>query len=248
MYNSKFKNNLSIIIPFYNQQAITKQCIDDLCYLNDKHEIVLVDNGSIDKVSSFIREYIEFINKGSIGAGANFKYIRCDENLGFAKGCNIGYVASKSGNVLFLNNDIRVGNQSLSNWTDIIFNSKEGFLYSQNGGLIDKNFNFVRETKHPDDKFNYLSGWCLWGKRALFDKLAQDNNQEGPFKEFTLAYFEDTYMGLQARALNIPMKVMPNINVHHLGKTTSRAMNLGELYLKSRQLFINLCKDKNYIP
>lgn len=244
MYNRKYKSNLTIIVPFYNQQAITKQCIDDLSNLDGRHEVILIDNGSIEKTSSYIEGYVK--NKKT--TGVIFKYHRNSENLGFAKGLNVGYNLARSGKILFLNNDIRVGNNNLHNWTDVILNSEDDILYSQNGGIIDKNFKFVRETSNPNDSFNYLSGWFLWSNWETFDRLAKDINQTGPFKEFTLAYFEDTYMGFQARALNIPMKVVSGINVFHLGKSTSKTMNLSELYLSSRQKFIELCKERNYIP
>ena len=45
---------LSIIIPVWNKSHFTKTCLQDLAKLTNDHEIVVVDNGSIDDTNTMI--------------------------------------------------------------------------------------------------------------------------------------------------------------------------------------------------
>ncbi len=215
-------NKISIVIPVYNNFAFTKACVDDLMKLKSNVEIIIVDNNSSDETKN-LKEHFKDI-----------KIIKNKENLGFAKACNIGYKESTGDFVIFLNNDIRVKSNH-ENWIDVLL--QKDCLTSPNGGLLDANCGFIKETKEYKPGYFYLSGWCLAGDRKTFDKLII-SNYKGPFsEEFGIAYFEDTDLSFRARLKNIKLKIV-DVPVHHFGKMTSSKVGLSSLYSIAKQIFI----------
>ena len=86
----------SIIIPVFNKCDLTRQCLTSLAEVTQgcSYEVILVDNGSSDDTSSFLKTL-----------GGDVKVIRNNENLGFAKACNQGAAAARGQYLVFLNND-----------------------------------------------------------------------------------------------------------------------------------------------
>ncbi len=86
----------SIIIPVWNNLALTTQCLTALAEVTQgaSYEVIVVDNHSTDGTPAFLA-----------GLGGDVKVITNDENLGFAKACNQGAQAAKGEYLVFLNND-----------------------------------------------------------------------------------------------------------------------------------------------
>jgi GT2 family glycosyltransferase len=226
---------ISIIIPVFNRWNFTKSCLNDLFKLNlEIHEIIVVDNASSDQT---VEEMTKLTQKHK-----NLIYIRNAENFGFAKGCNIGYKASKGKIIIFLNNDIKV-RKYYNNWTDIVIKTlyfTDNQLVGPTGGKVDpKNeFRFMYETNSSNKDINYMSGWCLAATRNTFDDLII-NGYSGPFsEEFGIAYFEDTDLSFRAAQQNIIFKLV-DIPVVHFGKITSSQLNTHTLYNNARKIFID---------
>ena len=89
---------VSIIIPVFNQLALTRQCLKATRDTVDPRsiEILVLDNASADETWTFLQE--EEL-KGQLTA------IRNPENLGFAKACNLAAREARGEFLLFLNND-----------------------------------------------------------------------------------------------------------------------------------------------
>lgn len=228
---------LSIIVLVFNKLNFTLSCLKDLFLLNeDEVEIIIVDNNSSDNTELELRR----INR------KNFKYIRNEENLFFAKGCAIGYNAATSNNILFLNNDIKVKSNH-QNWTDILISAIENnpnSLIGPTGGLVDEKngFQFVYETNDSNKKINYMSGWCLAAKKDIFNKLII-KDYTGPFSEEFGFYFEDTDLSFRATQQNIQFKII-DLPLTHFGKISSRQLNTYALYSKAREIFIKKWSNK----
>jgi GT2 family glycosyltransferase len=227
---------LSIIIPVHNNWNFTKSCLTDLAKLQIENEVFVIDNASRDDTV-----YLNPSEDRDLlcdDRPANLKYVRNNENLGFAKACNEGYVRSSGEFVLFLNNDIRV-QQNHEAWVKLLIDAAEdGSLVGPTGGLLDANLNFVKETDKLEKGNFYMSGWNLLARRETFDSLII-NNYSGPFsEEFGLAYFEDTDLGMRAKRQGINMKIVP-VPVIHFGKMTSRKLNTADLYLSAKTKFKN---------
>ena len=229
---------LSIIIPIFNKFSFTKSCLQDLSKLQDNVEIIIVDNNSTDNTYS---EMLTLCDNSDM----NLIYIKSEHNYGFAKACNIGYANSKSNNILFLNNDIRVKSNH-NNWISIIKNSiTNNNLVGPTMGQLDANLNFVQEANKILGGKSYMSGWCLAGTKEIFDKLnvAKDNEQAQIFSEEFFCYFEDTDLSFRAKQLGIEFKVV-DVPVVHFGKVSSNQLNTNKLYSDARRIFVNKWKNK----
>lgn len=241
---------LSIIIPCYNNVNFTRNCLKDLIQLPEDHEIVIVDNNSSDGTGEMVMDFISQEHK------AKLSYINCPVNLGFGRGSNKGHKHSRGRNVLFLNNDIRV-KENHSNWTQpIIELCEQGYLVSANGGLLDDNFNFIKETSEIiNSKFFYLSGWCLAASRYTFDKLIlnqyrNDKTDEmenglawGPWNEHFRNFFEDDDLTWRARELGIPFGLV-KVPVTHFGHMTAKKLNISSMYKESQETCRKLWTQK----
>ncbi len=222
--------SLSIIIPVHNKYNFTKSCFDDLHKLYCKPEIIIVDNGSTDETQNIPSSLLQDSSVNSI-------YLRQHTNLGFAAACNIGYKASSGDYIMFLNNDIRVKSNH-ENWTDdIIKECNDDILVGPTAGVLDNDFNFIKEVNKIEGKHNYMSGWNLSANKKTWDKLII-NNYCGPFsEEFGLAYFEDTDLSFRAKLLGFNFKIV-DVPVVHFGKVTSKSLNTIALYSAAKQKFI----------
>lgn len=94
--HSKTSYACSIIIPVWNNAALTEQCLTALADVTEgvSYEVVVVDNGSTDGVQTFLQNL-----------GGDVQVVRNEENLGFAKACNQGARAARGEFLVFLNND-----------------------------------------------------------------------------------------------------------------------------------------------
>lgn len=90
----------SIIIPVFNNLALTRQCLESIWENTDvPYEIIVVDNGSNDGT----RDYLHRLEaEGLVRVIANHT------NLGFAPACNQGAQAAQGEYLVFLNNDTTV--------------------------------------------------------------------------------------------------------------------------------------------
>lgn len=214
---------LSIVIPVYNKYNFTKSCINDLLHLPEDHEIIIVDNGSIDETQK------------SLDGNKEIKYYRNVENQGFARACNIGYGLASAPNILFLNNDIRVKSNK-DTWTQEIIKWCPNALVGPTMGQLDNNLNFVQEANKVLSGKSYMSGWCLAASREIWSKLDLSGNNE-IFSEEFFCYFEDTDLSFRARELKIPFQIV-EIPVVHFGKVSSKQLNTHVLYQNARKIFV----------
>jgi GT2 family glycosyltransferase len=224
---------VSIIIPVFNQVSFTQKCIKDLLQLKVENEIIVIDNNSTDGTDSFFSSL----------SSKNLKYLKLNSNVGFGAANNIGVENSSGKNLLFLNNDVCVLKDKDS-WIDPLLNLCQDRLLSSQSGLLDFNFNFVKEVSDPHvlkNSFEYLSGWSLLGSRELFNQISQEEGVIWSKKYF--AYFEDAHLSWKARDLKIPMEVVKT-PLHHFGRITSSKMGLSKMYQDSYKIFSNYWKSK----
>jgi len=226
---------LSIVILCFNKYNWTKSCLKDLSLLPEDHEIIVVDNGSTDETEK------------ELTGNNKIVYCRSKENLGFAKGCNLGYSLASADNVLFLNNDIRVKSHYTS-WTAELIKYCNIGLVGPTMGQLDSNFNFIKEANEKLTGPNvYMSGWCLASSKKNWNKLKIKRNDEIEdipqvwSEEFGLAYHEDTDLSFRASKIKLPFQVV-NIPVVHFGKVSSQQLNTNALYQNSKKVFIKKWK------
>jgi len=94
---------VSVVILSYGDPELTKGVIYSLCNSGGNGvtypnlEIIVVDNGSSETALNIIKDFIKDID--------NTKLIENGENLGFAKGNNVGINAATGDYLMLLNND-----------------------------------------------------------------------------------------------------------------------------------------------
>ena len=88
-----------IIIPVWNQPALTQRCLDSLAASTPgPHQVILIDNGSEAPTRQLLEAY-------AAEHPGRVRVIRNPENLGFIKAANQGLRASTNPFVCLLNND-----------------------------------------------------------------------------------------------------------------------------------------------
>ena len=111
-FNPSNEPKVSIIIPFYNQELYTRNCLQFLSKNltnNYPYEIILIDDNS--------PEAYDFSNISGINL------IKNDTNLGFLKNVNKGIHFAKGEYIYLLNNDTEV----YENFLDELFYVFENF-------------------------------------------------------------------------------------------------------------------------
>ncbi|HTL56543.1 MAG TPA: glycosyltransferase family 2 protein [Candidatus Limnocylindrales bacterium] len=83
----------SIIIPVFNQAALTHQCLQTLI-AQGTNELIVVDDASTDNTPQLLESYRDRV-----------RVIKHSENQGFAAACNHGAAVATGQYLVFLNND-----------------------------------------------------------------------------------------------------------------------------------------------
>jgi len=185
---------VSIIIPFYNQEAYTWACLNSIYehLPTVSFEIILINDNSSDSTDFSLIENIQAINNS--------------ENLGFLRSVNRGISLARGEYIYLLNNDTIVKKEFLDALYEVftayqnvgavgskLLNS-DGSL--QEAGCVfmkDCNINQVVKKEHyyPEVNYVYKVDYCS-GCSLLFKKY-NDNNELNLFDEqFAPAYFEET--------------------------------------------------------
>lgn len=173
--------NVSIVILTYNNLELNRKCINAILkYTKGPFELIIVDNASSDGTV----EYLKSIKSERV------KTVFNNENLGFARGNNIGAKEATSGVVVFLNNDTEVKKgwlepllKSLLDKTTGIAGSK--LLYPngkiQHAGIVISDDLVPRHIYRTLDadwppankarEYQAVTGACLAIKKELFDKV-----------------------------------------------------------------------------
>lgn len=209
------------------------------------YEIIVVDNASSDWSPEMVRKEFKKV-----------KIIENKENLGFARGCNIGVKVSKGEYVLFLNSDTQVLDKGFISMVEFMDKNPKvailGGKLENNDGSIQRScgkfynlFNlvimllglerlgFLRSSPSKIQKVDWVSGACMMARRSIFDKLMG-------FDEKMFMYMEDMEICFRAQKLGFSTYFYPNLSLKHksLGSSnrTFAVINIykGILYFYSR--------------
>ena len=91
---SAMRPSATIVIPAWNEWALTRSCLETLRpTLGIRDQVVVVDNGSVDGTAAGLRRY------------PWVTVVSHPENTGFGAGCNSGAAVATGEVVVFLNND-----------------------------------------------------------------------------------------------------------------------------------------------
>jgi len=236
---------LSIIIISYNTKKITIDCLNSIITsLNNVetglkpvstnklyYEIIVVDNGSIDRS-------IEFINK--LRTKYPFiKLIENKENVGFAKANNQAVKQTKARYLLFLNSDTLVIENAINRLLEY-FKRNENKIHFLGPKLLNKNqtpqpscgpfytlpvvfgalflkgdyWGLTRYSPSKVKEVDWISGACILTKKEYFDKL-------NGFDENIFMYMDEIDLLYRAKKRGHKVFFFPEAQFIHLGSASS---------------------------
>jgi GT2 family glycosyltransferase len=245
--------DLSIIIVNYRSWVPLGKCLDSI--LNQKKlkaKILVLDNNSDDNIfNDFKKKY------------SSVEWFKNDENLGFAKACNIGSKKVKSKWILFLNPDTLIPENCFENLANKVKDSENEIisikqlnekeidthaygiflnLYSLNGIFrfiyrllygLSKKTNSAKLSFSPD----WISGSFMLIKRKDFIRI-------GGWDENFWMYYEDMDICKRAKKYGISTKFYNDLYCYHFHGKSSRIdletkIKSKSQVIKSSFIFIN---------
>ena len=202
---------VSVVIPTYNRLPILKKCLDSLenQILIDAikdYEIVIVDDGSTDGTTDWLKNNIDF-----------FPHLRLFEQShgGPALGRNLGVEKSNGDVIVFIDSDLVVDKYFLVNHAKTLIKSwsknfdRKCFTY---GSVINtSNFN---NPKSEPFKIQDLS-WAYFatGNVAIDKKVLEKSGLFDP--SFRLYGWEDLELGERLRNMGVKLVKCPKAIGYH---------------------------------
>lgn len=219
--------DLSIIILSYNTKDLTINCINSIedQYREElskkQFEIILVDNASSDGSLKALR-------KSKI---EGLRIIESKENLGFAKGCNLGAKNAEGEYLLFLNSDTQIKDQGFLKMIEYLkknqnagilgakLKNTDGTSQSSAGKFYNilniffmllgiERLGLLRESPNEVKKVDWVSGAALMIKRKFFEKV-------GGFEKNLFMYWEDIEICYKAKEKGFLTYFYPEITLFH---------------------------------
>jgi len=250
--------SVAIVIPNWNGVQHLPDCldsVDSLEYPRDRYEVILVDNGSTDSSLELVEREYPWV-----------RIVKRSENLGFAAASNAGASAATAECVAFLNNDMRVD----SNWlTELVaaYDPQEGYvcvagtILSWDGTRIDFvdgliNFHGAPSQEHVDLDLDealiedlrdlpFACGGAMLISREVFLDL-------GGFDPTFFAYCEDVDLGWRLWVTGYKVRLAARSRSFHRRHGTGSAIPLHQRQiLYERNTLLSLMKnvgDENFAP
>ncbi len=240
------KPQISVIVLNYNGKKFLEPCLASLISQTfQDFEIILVDNGSTDGSTDFVRQHFPSVT-----------ILETGKNLGFAGGSNRGISCATGEFILTLNNDTIADPRFLEEIIKPVIRDSQigmcaprmllpdGRMYSagitifRNGSAVDRGI-FEPDSGLYDmeeEVFGPCAGAALY-RRSMLDGI-------GLFDEDFFLYMEDVDLAFRARFYGWKCVYVPAARVvHFYGGTTGRESDLSVYYGNRNSLW---CIIKNY--
>ena len=238
---------VTVIIPNYNGKGYLGECLGSLERQKGiEFDIILVDNGSEDGSSEWVREHFPQV-----------QIVQLEENFGFCGAVNRGICQANSPYVLLLNNDTQSDENFVREMVAAMERHPRAFscgaklLQYRNRNLVDDAGNYYnalgwafargkdRESQEYEEEekiFAACAGAAIYRKK-IFQKI-------GMFDEEQFASLEDTDIGYRARLYGYENWFAPKAVVYHVGSgTTGSRYNEFKIRYSSRNNIYMLYKN-----
>jgi O-antigen biosynthesis protein len=212
---------VSIVIPAFGPVAWTLACLRSIAHAETRasYEVVVVDDDPGRDIAD------------ALAGVEHLRVVRHERNQGFVEACNRGAREARGEELVFLNNDVLVGD----GWLDRLLATREEFpeagavgaklvfpngLLQEAGGIVRSdgspgNYGLggdagapAHDTARPVD---YVSAAALLIARPLFTELG------GFDAAFRPAFFEDTDLAFRIRERGLAVIYQPGAVVVHFG-------------------------------
>ncbi len=233
---------LSIIILSWNVRELLRACLRSVVRSQESNESREPRNG-VDASPALISEVIVVDNASTDGSAdmvatefPQVRLIRNAENVGFARGNNIGIAASTGRYVLLLNSDTIVPPGTLAGLIEFMDahpqagacsprllksdGTPQAYAFGQDptpGYLLRRTFSRLLFHRPLHDwgiaeviEVEWVSGACLLARRAAIEQV-------GGLDEAMFMYFEDTDWCRRMRLAGWQVYYMPTVAITHIG-------------------------------
>ena len=184
-------------------------------------EVISIDNGCPPATADALKEMTEHLQG---------RYIRNEQNAGFAAANNQGCAKATGDIIVFLNSDVAPAGPWLH---QVLADIRHGALYGPSLG-----YQLVAGRHLP-----YIEGWCVGATRETWEQIANDPN--GPFslgvpwdsERYPGPYWEDNDLCFRAlqQGLSLVQTTWPI--QHKGGQTAGPIMRHGESFARNERTF-----------
>lgn len=215
---------VTVVIPNYNGMGYLKECLDTLKVQSyQDFQVCLVDNGSSDGSTDFVKEQYPWV-----------RILSLSRNYGFCRAVNEGIRAADTPFVFLLNNDTRIHEDCIGELLEGMkrhprcFSCQARMVKMQEPDLLDDGgdyycalgwaFAYGKDRPYADYLterriFAACAGAAMY-RRNLFEQI-------GFFDEAHFAYLEDIDVGYRARIYGYENWYIPDAVVWHVGSGTT---------------------------
>ena len=188
-------NQITIVITSYKSDEKIIKCLKSI---NNQCKIIVIENSNNPTVKNKIEK--NFVNAECFIAG---------QNLGYAKGNNLGLSKVKTKFALILNPDATLEKNTLNNFFNTVNNIRNFAIIApanQDEKNIKNNFKELREV-------NSVKGFAMFLNLDEFQDI-------GFFDSNFFIYLEEIDLCKRLRKKNKKIFVDPNILIHHQGASS----------------------------
>jgi len=239
--SKKTLNNLSIIIPFYNEQhrlLVSLKTLNNYFVTKKNIEIIFVNDGSTDKSDLIICKFIKKCKKQF-----NFKYIKYKKNIGKGFAIKKGVLNSKKEWILICDADMSVNPNQIDKWVSRNYIKYKNIAYfgSRNHSLSKIKTSLTR--KFLGSLFNFVIYFLFKIKIKdtqcgfkLFNRIYAIN----VFKKLKSYRFSfDVELVILLKKYNIAIKELPIEWVHKKGSKLNIIYDIPKMMIDIIKIKIN---------
>ena len=126
---------ITLIIPCFNSEMYLSRCLESVLDQTERNlQIIIVDDGSTDRTSKIIRDYVEKLNNKFIEVE-----VITQENAGVGAACAAAYKLSKGKYLVLLDSDDVLLPDSIKKQSQFLDNYPEYALVRTNGFYVKEN-------------------------------------------------------------------------------------------------------------
>lgn len=227
---------LAVIMPCYNELAVTKQTVESLFEATADPDwcLVLVNDGSTDGTHEYALEL-------KYEYGSKVKYVCHPQNRGVTAVWNAGLARTSSLYVAIVNNDILF----TPRWDAPLINALEANSRLAVVSPLSTHDRMPRDwpaggSRHPNPAHYMgclpIEGACFMCRTALFDEI-------GMFPEEMKIYFGDNWLVLASQARGYKCGYAQDSYIHHLFRQTTKKLDYEAVWAHDEAAYEKIAKE-----